>query len=64
MIDTHAHIYSEYYDNIDELVKYLKDNNVKYILNASSNYDNALEVIELSKKYSLTTCVIGAKSSS
>lgn len=51
MIDTHAHIYSEYYDNIDELVKYLKDNNVKYILNASSNYDNALEVIELSKKY-------------
>ena len=51
MIDTHAHILSEYYDNINDLVKYLKENNVKYVINASTNYNNAKEVIELSKKY-------------
>ncbi len=51
MIDTHAHILNEYYDNIDELVKTLKDKNVLYVLNASSNYNEALEIIELSKKY-------------
>ncbi len=51
MIDTHAHIYSEYYDDIDDLVKYLKSNNIRYVINASTCYSNALEVIELSKKY-------------
>ncbi len=51
MIDTHAHILSEYYDNIDELISMLKDKNVLYVLNASSNYKEALEIIEMSKKY-------------
>ncbi len=51
MIDTHAHIYSEYYDNIDSLVNELKNNNVEYVINASTNNKDALEVIELSKKY-------------
>ncbi len=51
MIDTHAHILSEYYDNIDELISMLKDKNVLCVLNASSNYKEALEIIEMSKKY-------------
>ena len=51
MIDTHAHILNEYYDNIDELVQMLKDKNILYVLNASSNYNEALEIINLSKKY-------------
>ena len=52
MIDTHAHIYSEYYDDIDALVNELKSNNVNAVINASTNNKDALEVIELSKKYS------------
>lgn len=50
MIDSHAHILSEYY-NIDEIVKHLKDNNVKYVINCSTCLKDAKEVIELSKKY-------------
>ena len=51
MIDTHAHIYSEYYDDIDNLIEELKSNNILYVLNASTCYKDALEVINLSKKY-------------
>ena len=51
MIDSHAHIISEYYDNIDELVKYLKENNVINVINASTCVEDANEIIELSKKY-------------
>ena len=51
MIDTHAHILSKYYDNIDEIVSLLKNKNVLYVLNAASNYEESLEVIDLSKKY-------------
>ena len=51
MIDTHAHIYKEYYDNIDELINELKSNNMVGVINASTNIDNAKEIIELSKKY-------------
>ena len=51
MIDTHAHIYKEYYDNIDELINELKDNNVIHVINASTNNENAIEIINQSKKY-------------
>ena len=59
MIDTHAHILDCYYDNIDELINFLKENGVLYVLNASSNYDEALEIIEKSKKYNILLPVIG-----
>ena len=51
MIDSHAHIFKEYYDNIDSLVKYLKEKGIIGVINCSTNYDESIEVIELSKKY-------------
>ncbi len=51
MIDSHAHITSEYYEDIDELINYLKENNVLHVVNCSTNLNDAKEVIELSKKY-------------
>lgn len=51
MIDTHAHILSEYYDDIDELVNDLKNKNVLRVLNAASNLSESIEVLNLSKKY-------------
>ena len=51
MIDTHAHILKEYYDNIDELVKILKENNMKCVINNSTNYEESIEVLEYSRKY-------------
>lgn len=51
MIDSHAHILNEYYENIDELIEILKNNNIKKVINCSSGYNEFNEVIELSKKY-------------
>lgn len=51
MIDTHAHILSEYYD-IEKTVQELKNNGVIKIINNATSNEDALEVIELSKKYS------------
>ena len=59
MIDTHAHILDCYYDNIDELTNLLKEKNIIYVLNASSNYSEALEIIDKSKKYDFLLPVIG-----
>jgi len=52
MIDSHAHIFGEYYSNIEQLVDNLKRNNICAVINCSTCYKDALEVIELSKKYS------------
>ena len=51
MIDSHAHILNEYYDKIDDLIKELKDKNIVSVVDAASNYNESLEIIELSKKY-------------
>lgn len=51
MIDTHAHITSEFYDDIDSVVKELKEKNVELVINAGDNIASSKEVIELSKKY-------------
>ena len=51
MIDTHAHIYSEYYDDIDTLTEELKNKNIIHVINASTNNTDIYEVLELSKKY-------------
>ena len=51
MIDSHAHITSEYYEDTDELINYLKENNVLHVVNCSTHLNDAKEVIELSKKY-------------
>ena len=50
MIDTHAHIYSEYY-NVEELIKEMKEKKVNKIINNATSIKDAKEVIELSKKY-------------
>lgn len=57
--DSHCHLFSEYYDNIDLIVKNAKKNNInKIIVNATSE-NNFLEVIRLSKKYSEIYAAVG-----
>ena len=51
MIDSHAHITSENYEKIDEIVKEIKNNGVIAVLNAADRIDTSYEVLELSKKY-------------
>lgn len=51
MIDTHAHIMSEYYENINKIIHDIKNKGVIAIINASDSINSAKEVIKLSKEY-------------
>lgn len=57
--DTHAHIFSEYFNDIDALLASSKENNVYRILNASTNFNNIDEVLEIANKYSEIYACIG-----
>lgn len=59
LTDTHCHIYKEYYDDIDSLIKKIKDSGVNRIINNAYNYESSLEVLELVKKYENMYCVLG-----
>ncbi len=50
MIDSHAHILSEYYD-IPNIIEYLKSKEIKGVINCSTCIKDAKEIIELGKKY-------------
>lgn len=51
MIDTHAHIYSEFYDNIQEVVEYLKHKNIINVINCGDSIKSSLEILELGNKF-------------
>ena len=48
MIDTHCHIFKNYYENIDEIVKSMKDG---YLIINGTNDEENKEVLELISKY-------------
>lgn len=49
--DTHCHILSEYYPNIEEILDKAKDNSVNRLINAADNYNSSLEILDLIKRY-------------
>ena len=51
MIDSHAHIISEFYDNIDDIVNFLKNKGVLKVINCADSVETSYEVLDLSKKY-------------
>ncbi len=51
MIDSHAHILSEYYENIDNFIHNLKNKGVIAIINAGDKISTSKEVLELSNTY-------------
>ena len=57
--DTHAHLYSEYYDNIDFVINDANNRGIKYIINAGIDANSNREVLELSSKYPNLYCVLG-----
>ena len=50
-VDSHCHIYSEYYDDIDKVVSSAKEVGVNKLLNNAANLVSSREVIKLSEKY-------------
>lgn len=58
-IDTHCHIVSEYYDDIDEVIKNAIDNGVLKIIINGYNMQSNREVLELVKKYDIVYGALG-----
>ena len=52
LVDTHCHIYSEYYDSIDELMEKISSSGIDKVINNGCDKKSNLEVFELSNKYS------------
>lgn len=59
LTDTHCHIYKEYYEDIENLMKEIEKNGVNRVINNACSYLSCLEVLELSKKYNNMYCVLG-----
>ncbi len=51
LIDTHCHLYKEYYDDIDSIIKLSKENNVMYYINNGCDAKSNIEVLESVEKY-------------
>ena len=59
LVDTHCHLFSEYYDNIDEVLNRASESGVKaVIVNGTNSYDNR-EVVELVSKYDMVYVALG-----
>ncbi len=57
--DTHCHVLSEYYDDIDEILKDAKEAGVFRVINAAYNLESSKEVMALVKKYPEMYGVVG-----
>ena len=51
MIDTHAHIISEFYDDIDKLIEELKNKDILKVINCADSVETSKEVLNIYKKY-------------
>ena len=51
LVDSHAHIFREYYDDIASVVKRAKENGVNKIIIAGDSVEESYECIELAKEY-------------
>lgn len=59
MIDTHCHLYSEYYDNLDELIDKLKESDIKAVIVNGCDMKSNKEILELTKKYDIVYGALG-----
>lgn len=57
-IDTHCHIFKEYYDDIPFLMKNLNEK-TKFVINNAVNIETIKEVLDLCDKYDNMYCAIG-----
>ena len=51
LIDTHCHLYKEYYDDIESIIELSKQNKVMYYINNGCDAKSNIEVLESVEKY-------------
>ena len=59
LIDTHCHLFKEYYDNIDEILDNAVLNGVGAVIVNGTNYNDNLEVLDLVSKYDMVYGALG-----
>ncbi len=59
LTDTHCHIFKSDYENIDEVIKRAKENNVTRFINNATNLNSCHEVLELSQKFPAMYVALG-----
>ena len=59
LVDTHCHIYKEYYDNIDDLINKIYTSGIDRIINNGCNLETSKEIIDLSNKYNIMYYTVG-----
>lgn len=58
-VDTHCHIFSSYYNDIDKVIKRAKFNLVTYYINNGSDYESNKEVLKLIDNYDFMYGALG-----
>ena len=51
LVDTHCHLYQEYFSDIDKVISEAKDNNVLKYISAADDLKSAKEMLELANCY-------------
>lgn len=59
MIDTHCHIYSEYYDDISKIIDEISKDGIEKVIVNGCDMKSNLEVLELVKKYDIVYGALG-----
>ena len=59
LFDTHAHIFNEYYKDIDEVINSSEKEGVKYICIPGTSVDDSKEAIEIANRYDNVFAIIG-----
>lgn len=59
MIDTHCHIYSEYYDDISKIIEDISTAGIEKVIVNGCDMKSNLEVLELVKKYDIVYGALG-----
>lgn len=58
-IDTHCHLFNEYYDDIKEIINKCKENNIKRIIVSGVDMKSNIEVLDIVNKYDIVYGSIG-----
>lgn len=58
-VDTHCHIYDEYYDDIEEVIKKIKDNKICKIINNGCDAKSNIEVLKKVSSYDFMYGALG-----
>jgi TatD DNase family protein len=58
IIDTHCHLYKEYYENLEEIIISMQQKNI-YAINNGCDYKSDNEVIQIANKYKNIFAAIG-----